>query len=146
METLYKQITEYITGQRENMISLLEKIVNIESGPEQAERIDEIIKIFKVELDRLNLETKIIECEQGRNIIVGEYTNNDVENKSPIVLSGHMDTVFQPGILKEHSYKVIDEHFAKGAGIADMKGGLVIELYTLNALFDMSYRKYTINI
>lgn len=146
METLYKQITEYITGQRENMISLLEKIVNIESGPEQAEGIDEIIKIFKVEFDRLNLETKIIECEQAGNIIVGEYTPNDVENKSPIVLSGHMDTVFQPGILKEHSYKVIDEHFAKGAGIADMKGGLVIALYTLKALIHMGYRKHPIKM
>lgn len=146
METLYKQITEYITEQRENMISLLEKIVNIESGPEQPEGVDEIIKIFKVEFDQLNLETKIIECEHAGNIIIGEYTPNDVENESPIVLSGHMDTVFQPGILKEHAYKVIDGHFAKGAGIADMKGGLVIALYTLKALIHIGYRKHPIKM
>lgn len=146
METLYNQITEYITEQRENMILLLEKIVNIESGPAQPEGVDETIKIFEEEFNRLNLETKIVECENAGNIIISEHTPDDVENERPIVLSGHMDTVFQPGILKEHAYKVMDDHLAKGAGIADMKGGLVIALYTLKALIHIGYRKHPIKM
>lgn len=146
MDTLYQEITNYITDKHEDMVSLLEKIINIESGPEQPEGVDEIIEIFQQEFDNLGLASRIIECERAGNIIVGEYTPTDVENEAPIVLSGHMDTVFQEGVLRDHAFRKIDNHFAKGAGIADMKGGLVIALYTLKALIHIGYRKHPVKM
>ncbi len=146
MNELYPEISKYMSEQREEMVSLLETIVNIESGPEQPEGVDEILDIFKTAFDDLGLDSRIIECEHAGNIIVSQYTPEDVENEAPIVLSGHMDTVFQEGALKEHAFRKVDQQWAKGAGIADMKGGLVIALYTLKALIHLDYKKHPIKM
>lgn len=146
MDTLYKQITSYITEQYDEMILLLEAIVNIESGPDQPEGVDQIINIFKTEFDKLGLTTQIIENERAGNIIISDFLPEEVENDSPVVLSGHLDTVFPVGVLKEHAFRMVDQRFAKGAGIADMKGGLVIALYTLKALIHFGYRKHPIRM
>lgn len=146
MEKIYEQITQYIDDQKDSMISFLEKIVNIESGPDQPDGVDTIIDIFKEEFETLGLATRIIEMKHADNILIGEYTPENVETEAPIVLSGHMDTVFQPGVLKEHAFQKLDDQTAKGAGIADMKGGLVIALYTLKALIHMGYKKHPIKM
>lgn len=146
MSTLHQDITNYISERHEEMVLLLEKIVNIESGPAQPEGVDEIIEVFKKEFDTLGLESRIIECERAGNIIVSEYVPKDVESEAPIVLSGHMDTVFQEGVLKEHGFRKEGEQFARGAGIADMKGGLVIALYTLKALIHIGYKKHPVKM
>ncbi|XJS11157.1 M20/M25/M40 family metallo-hydrolase [Aerococcaceae bacterium WGS1372] len=41
---------------------------------------------------------------------------------------------------------MLDDHHAKGAGIADMKGGLVIALYTLKALVEIAYNEHPIRM
>lgn len=146
MKTLYKQITDYLTAQHEEMVSLLKQLVNIESGPDQPEGVDAIIEIFKQEFDQLGLVSRTVEMEYAGSTIVSIYTPEDVENDAPIVLSGHMDTVFQPGVLSEHGFRMVDDRFAKGAGIADMKGGLVIALYTLKALIHLGYKKHPIKM
>lgn len=141
-----KEIKDYIESHYDEMVQLLEKIVNLESGIGQYEGVDEIIAIFKQAFEDLGLTTRIIENETSGNILVGEYTPQDVANDQPIVLSGHMDTVFKPGILTEHAFRYVDETTAQGAGIADMKGGLVIALYTLKALIHLNYRAHPIKM
>ena len=108
MKTLYKQITDYLTAQHEEMVSLLKQLVNIESGPDQPEGVDAIIEIFKQEFDQLGLVSRTVEMEYAGSTIVSIYTPEDVENDAPIVLSGHMDTVFQPGVLSEHGFRITD--------------------------------------
>ncbi|MBZ6527440.1 M20/M25/M40 family metallo-hydrolase [Aerococcaceae bacterium DSM 111021] len=146
MKILYKQISDYMSQQHGTMVTLLEQLVNIESGPEQPEGIDAIIEVFKREFDQLGLESRIIEMERAGNTIVSVYKPEGVESDKPIVLSGHMDTVFQPGVLSEHSFKYMDDRFARGAGISDMKGGLVIALYTLKALIHLGYKKHPVKM
>ena len=146
MEKTYEEITTYLTAHQEEMTSLLQQIVNIESGPEQPAGVDKIIEIFKEEFENLGLTTRVIECENAGNIIVADYIPEKVENQAPIVLSGHMDTVFQEGVLKEHAFRKKDEKLAQGAGIADMKGGLVIAIYALKALIHFDYQKHPIKM
>lgn len=146
MENQYKEISAYVKAHHEEMIALLEQLVNIESGPDQLEGVDEIITIFEVKFQELGLSTRIVEMERAGNALIANYIPKDVENEAPIVLSGHMDTVFQPGVLKEHAFRKVDERYAKGAGIADMKGGLVIALYTLKALIHLGYKKHPIKM
>lgn len=146
MENQYKEISAYVKVHHEEMIALLEQLVNIESGPDQPEGVDEIITIFEVKFQELGLSTRIVEMERAGNALIANYIPEDVENEAPIVLSGHMDTVFQPGVLKEHAFRKVDERYAKGAGIADMKGGLVIALYTLKALIHLGYKKHPIKM
>ena len=50
---------------------------------------------------------------------------------SPIALVGHLDTVFPPGLFE--GYKR-DGDLARGPGVLDMKGGLVVVAWALKAL------------
>lgn len=52
-------------------------------------------------------------------------------NRSPIALVGHLDTVFPPGTFE--GYKR-DGDLARGPGVLDMKGGLVVVAWALKAL------------
>jgi glutamate carboxypeptidase len=49
----------------------------------------------------------------------------------PVALVGHLDTVFPPGSFEGYSR---DGELARGPGVLDMKGGLVVVLYALRAL------------
>jgi glutamate carboxypeptidase len=50
---------------------------------------------------------------------------------SPIALVGHLDTVFPPGTFE--GYRV-DGDLRRGPGVLDMKGGLVVVAFAVNAL------------
>ncbi len=50
---------------------------------------------------------------------------------APVALVGHLDTVFPPGVFEGYSR---DGDLARGPGVLDMKGGLIVVLYALRAL------------
>ena len=57
------------------------------------------------------------------------------------MLIGHMDTVYQKGILATQPYRV-DGNRIYGPGIADDKGGLAVILHALKILGDAGWRDY----
>jgi glutamate carboxypeptidase len=56
------------------------------------------------------------------------------ESKSPIALVGHLDTVFPPGTFEGFRR---DGDLARGPGVLDMKGGLVVVAWALRALAEV---------
>ncbi len=52
-------------------------------------------------------------------------------DRAPIVLVGHLDTVFAPGTFEGYTR---DGDLARGPGVLDMKGGLVVIAYALRAV------------
>jgi glutamate carboxypeptidase len=55
----------------------------------------------------------------------------DASNRGAIALVGHLDTVFPPGVFEGYRR---DGDLARGPGVLDMKGGLVVIAYALRAL------------
>jgi glutamate carboxypeptidase len=56
------------------------------------------------------------------------------ESSGPkVLLIGHLDTVF-PVESSFQKFEIVDEHFARGPGTTDMKGGNVIIIHALRAL------------
>src|SRR5579885_2723942 len=53
--------------------------------------------------------------------------------RSRLLLIGHLDTVYPPGWTREHPFRIEGDR-AIGPGTADMKGGLLLGLYALEAL------------
>jgi glutamate carboxypeptidase len=53
-----------------------------------------------------------------------------------LLLLGHMDTVFPDGTVAERPFRV-DDGIARGAGVTDMKGGLLTGFHALAALRDL---------
>jgi len=53
-----------------------------------------------------------------------------------ILLIGHMDTVFPDGTAAERPFR-IEDGIARGAGVTDMKGGLLAGIHALGALHEL---------
>ncbi len=72
-------------------------------------------------------------------MLIGEW--NPGSSKAPLLLIGHMDTVFKEGAAKDNPFRVDENGMAHGPGVLDMKAGLVMALYTVKALDSVDWKE-----
>jgi glutamate carboxypeptidase len=124
-------ILEHLGRQHQAMVGVLADLVNIDSGSYNKRGVDAVG-------DRLRgfLEAAGIPCETVPNEIFGDCMAARIPASSgsnrPIVLMGHRDTVFPDGTASQRPFR-IDGNQAFGPGVADMKSGLVMNTFVLEA-------------
>jgi glutamate carboxypeptidase len=59
------------------------------------------------------------------------FASREAAKVAPIAMVGHLDTVFPPGVFEGYRR---DGDLARGPGVLDMKGGLVVVAYAIKAL------------
>lgn len=138
MGKIYNEIRRYIDSQRQPMLALWEELVNTESGTRQIEGVNAVGSILRREMERSGIKTRLVPVENAGNMLVGEW--NAGSGKAPLLLVGHMDTVFKEGAARENPFRVDENGMAHGPGVLDMKAGLVIALYAVKALAAVGYR------
>ena len=124
-------IVEYLGRQHQAMVALLADLVNIDSGSYNKRGVDAVGERL-----RAHLETAGVVCETIPNATYGDCMAARVSgggNGRPIVLMGHRDTVFPDGTGAQRPFR-IDGNQAFGPGVADMKAGLVMNTFVLEAL------------
>lgn len=139
MEQIYQQIRRYIDKQRLPMMNLWEELVNTESGTRQIEGVNAVGSILRREMERSGIETRTIPIENAGDMLIGEW--NSESDAAPLLMIGHMDTVFKEGAAKENPFCVDEDGMAHGPGVLDMKAGLVIALYAVKALIETGWKK-----
>jgi glutamate carboxypeptidase len=75
------------------------------------------------------LEPNIIVSTRYADHLV--FSSHGDSSRKPIALIGHLDTVFPPGTFEGYRR---DGDLARGPGVLDMKGGLVVVAYALRAI------------
>ena len=87
---------------------------------------DMLAELYEIE----GLETRRIPSSKFADhlVISSDWTT---AGRSPIALVGHLDTVFPPGTFEGFKR---DGDLARGPGVLDMKGGLVVVAWALKAL------------
>lgn len=136
------ELVRWLDSQEDNMLSMLERITNINSGSLNKQGVDEIATIFSRELRRLGfsistLPGDVIEMPScpgsDYNVDVSDHvlaTKTGAGKR--LLLMGHLDTVFPPDSPFQIFRREGDTMY--GPGVADMQGGLVVMLYALKAL------------
>ena len=119
---------------QQEMIGLLEKLVNIDSGSDFKEGVDKVGSILKKEYESIGFT-----CESVQEDKVGDHLilKHHSAEKPSILLIAHMDTVFKEGTAKERPF-YIKSNRAYGPGVADMKGSQVTLLYAMKHLLKNS--------
>lgn len=138
-----QQVINYIDSSRQEMLTLWEGLVNVESGKDHKEGIDALITDVEQILKKEGFRTKQASYPQAGNALVAEF--GDLGKDRPIIFIGHLDTVFPKGFLREHPFK-IENGKAFGPGILDMKGGVVAILYVVKALRAAGYDKHPLKV
>jgi len=131
-----QQIIAYIDSHREEMLALWEEIVSTESPTSDKQAVDTVGCILRRELEGAGAHVRVEKVETKGDVIYAEWGGGNPGK--PIVLCGHMDTVFPKGTLQERPFCMKDGK-AYGPGILDMKGGLVIAVYVIKALAAAGY-------
>lgn len=129
-----KKIIKAVDKYEEQAISLLKKVVNINSGTMNFEGVKKVGSLFQKELDKLGFKTQLTNGEAyGR---AGHLIATRKGKKGPkFLMIGHLDTVFElESPLQEFTMQ--NDSIMKGPGVADMKGGDVIIILAMQALKD----------
>jgi glutamate carboxypeptidase len=128
-----KKIASYVDANNTAALTLLEEVVNINSGSMNFEGVGKVGQLFKTRLEGLGFETKWVDGKPwGRAGHLVAYHTGKGPGKT-ILLIGHLDTVFEPTSSLQKFIRVNDST-ATGPGISDMKGGDVMIIYSLEAL------------
>jgi glutamate carboxypeptidase len=112
------------------MTELLEKVVRINSHTANKPGVDAVGRVFRRELGRLGLTLNTIAQPVHGDLLLA--TTTAVGRSKPILLCGHMDTVFP--VNSPFDWFRVDGGKCFGPGTADMKGGLVVALFALKLL------------
>ena len=109
------------------MEEVLATLVNVNSYTDNTEGGRKVATLLE-ELFKGSALTKVPSTRYADHLV---FRTPGKKGASPIALVGHLDTVFPPGTFEGYAR---DGDLARGPGVLDMKGGLVVVAYALKAL------------
>ncbi len=113
-------------------IDLIEKLVNINSGSFNPAGVKAVAAVIEAELRGLGFETRLIRMDalkRGPHLVAERKGSRPGK---PLLLIGHMDTVFEPSRTFQRFIR--NGANATGPGVNDMKGGIAVMIFALRAL------------
>jgi glutamate carboxypeptidase len=128
---LQAKITGWLASQQEAMLALLGEVVNIDSGSYDKAGVDAVGRRFMAFFQEHGLATSV-EAVEGYGDAIHVRLDEVRANERPILLLGHRDTVFPKGEVARRPFRIEGQR-AYGPGVADMKGGLVVNAFVLAA-------------
>jgi glutamate carboxypeptidase len=117
----------WLSGQRLAMQRLLERLARQSSFTEDPHGVNAVLSIIDAELVRIGM--KVVRIPSTR---FGDHLYfESAAKEQPAFLIGHTDTVFP---RRSFDGFEVQGDFARGPGVFDMKGGLVVAVFALEAL------------
>jgi glutamate carboxypeptidase len=132
LNTTETRIIEWLASQKQPMIDLLRDVVNIDSGSFDKQGVDAVGARFEQHFAEYGIETWREPHDVYGDAVHGLITKPG-SNEKPVLLMGHRDTVFPKGEVAKRPF-TIKGNLAHGPGVADMKAGVVINVFVAAAL------------
>ncbi|WP_206931694.1 M20 family metallopeptidase [Roseococcus thiosulfatophilus] len=136
-ESTEAKITAWLATQQQAMLDVLADLVNTDGGSYDKAGVDAVGARIKAFCESHGLKVETVKGERFgdclRAILPHEGTAPTRGNHAAnIVLMGHRDTVFPKGEPERRPFTIKDGR-AYGPGVADMKAGLVMNMFVLAA-------------
>ncbi len=122
------------------VVETLREMVSIETGSADLEGLAKLAAVLDDRLKALGFKTERRKATPGAgaDIVIATLAGT---GSRKIMLQGHMDTVYERGILQSQPYRQ-DGNKLYGPGIADDKGGMAVVLHALKMLNDAGWKDY----
>lgn len=127
-----EDVFAYIDDHKAQMMDLWQDLVNQDSHASYREGVDLVAKRVFKELEEAGASTRW--DEEGKALIA-EIPG---DSRAPVLLLGHMDTVFPVGEAARRPFTVEGSRVT-GPGALDMKGGVAVMLSALKALHSAGF-------
>jgi len=130
------EITAWLAAQKEAMLAELAEMVNTDGGSYDKAGVDRTGEQVKRFLHAHGIRTETVPgTSHGdciRAFVEGGHALGTGNRRANIVLMGHRDTVFPKGEPERRPFR-IEGSRAYGPGVADMKAGIVMNMFILAA-------------
>lgn len=143
MNPYMSAINRYIDAHRSEMLEFWKNLVNLQAYSKETEQVNRVICFLKDTFEAEGLDCRLVDSQGNSDVLIA--VDGPERPGKPVVLGGHVDTVFPKGTFPDNPFR-IENGKAYGPGVIDMKGGIAIMLYAVKALRDLGYRERPIKI
>lgn len=135
-----KELYDRAGQARPELLKLLERQVNIDSGTGSEKGLDQTGAVVADEAKKLGMRVEFLSATApavGKNLVATLKGSGKVK----ILLMAHMDTVFADGTAARRPFRIQGER-AYGPGVVDDKGGIVTALFAIKLLQQMKFTDF----
>ncbi|WP_458097309.1 M20 family metallopeptidase [Roseomonas sp. WA12] len=139
------RILDWLSGQQDEMLAVLEAMVNTDGGSYDKAGVDAVGAQVRAFFDARGIPVETVPGARFGDCLratlppvneAGDDAGNEGNARRNIVLMGHRDTVFPKGEPERRPFR-IENGIATGPGVADMKAGLVMNMFVLAAFKEL---------
>ena len=127
-----KCLLDYCQTELRPMLQCLQQTVEIESPSNSKPGVDRLARFLAEEFRLCKGKVRLVRHPVAGLAVSGQFWASKL-NQKPILLLGHLDTVWEIGTLTQMPFRVRGGR-AFGPGVLDMKSGIVIGLWAIRAL------------
>jgi len=129
------ELLQRIENKKEAMLTFLEQLVNIDSAMDCPEGNRQCAHLIGSKLADSGFS---IEYYDYPGVCTHVLAKKAGTGNKQVMISGHTDTVFLKGTVKNRPFS-IRENYAYGPGVADMKGGIAMAVFVLEAMDELGW-------
>ena len=137
-----EQLMKTLEAKHDKMIAFLEKLVNIDSGDDSPEGVAAVARIIGDKLTEMKFAVEYLDVPGACTHLLAKKQGT---GSKEIMIIGHMDTLFPKGTVAKRPFTIKDGK-AYGPGVLDMKGGITVALFALEALYETGWNDKNVTI
>jgi len=123
----------YFRKQQRRMVDTIQQMVEIESPSDVKAAVDRLGTVIASRFRELGGKVRIHWAKKAGNHIQVSFPGR--RQQKPVLLLGHMDTVYPIGTLAKMPFRVSKGRIL-GPGVLDMKAGVALVFHVIEALLD----------
>ena len=132
----WQERLRYFEQRQSKMVETIRQLVEIESPSDNKAAVDRIAAFLAAKFEALGGSAKLHRSEDFGNSLQIDFAGikkSGSENRRPVLLLGHYDTVYPLGTLAAMPCKIEHERLL-GPGVLDMKSGIALIFHAVEAL------------
>ena len=126
----YRELTRAVAKRRPEMLEMIAELVQVESPTEDRAAVNRCVALLEKWIREAGGKSSRNRQRTAGDLLIGRF---GPARGTPLMLLGHLDTVWPLGTLKKMPFRVRGGR-AWGPGVLDMKAGVVMALTALRVL------------
>jgi glutamate carboxypeptidase len=131
-DTPAKQL-RYFRGEQRRILDTIQQLVEIESPSDVKAAVDRLATVLASRFAEIGGKPHSYSGEKFGNHLEVRFTSSARGGEKPVLILGHMDTVYPIGTIVKMPYRVAKGR-VWGPGVLDMKAGIALTLHAIAAL------------
>jgi glutamate carboxypeptidase len=124
----------YFKKRQQRIVETIRQLVEIESPSDVKQSVDRLGTVLASRLADMGGQVHVHPAEKFGNHLQVEFKSaGNRKNEKPVLLLGHMDTVYPIGTISKMPCRVAKARLY-GPGVLDMKSGIALALHVIEAM------------